>query len=165
MCFTYCCFSVVIQIPEWIWFFSAEKIADWIISFLQYWKRVKVTIIMYLLPVIILSAVTISIVIKMRFMERRRLAVQTMRTQREHNVNRVLVVILVIFILCQSPYPLIDILAESLHVIDSETFNCLASVFRIFTILNSSVNVLVYMYFSKHYRTIFKSYIAKCVKS
>ena len=150
-------FSIVCFIPDIVitrilitnQFVTHEEIS--ISSYLRY-LIVFEPLVVFVIPLLIITSLTIILIIKLKFLNTLRQT--TIRANRHrNNATKVLIVVNIVFIVCTLPWPVTYILHYSGYTkpacIISETVSTFHNV-------NSSLNFLIYMLFSKQYREVVK---------
>ena len=117
----------------------------------RYFHYIGRPVVFCIIPVTILITSTIILLIKLRQIRRGR-DTQTRLEDRNQNVTWMLVTILIVFIVCSLPWPLLSLirLSAGLSVSDIEVYLSISIHFC--HIVNSSVNFLIYAGFSRFYR-------------
>ena len=127
-----------------------------------------VPVFMYFVPLTILIVITFRLRSALRSSSEQRISIQnsSQRTERYCKITMSLFVLLTVFILCQSINFLANvqlIIYAFIYVEHSEflfKITFMAFVTRhVFIVFNSSVNVLIYVYFSKHYSNLVHKHV------
>ena len=136
---------------------------------------------MYLAPLSILIVITFKLRSALKKMSEQQICCkyaaqnQSQRNERDRRITFSLFMILTVFIICQSTTCLAYLqFIIFFFVIETHIFYVQKMIFisfvarHVLIVFNSSINVLVYVYFSKHYRNLVRKHVLKhfqCNKS
>ena len=127
---------------------------------LRIFEHYLMPLVFIILPLFIIIAITTRLSLRMRAIRRQR-SLLTRSQRQKMNTTRILIAVLVVFSICSLPYPI----AISLEYFREESIMIAYAILYLnlitytLYIVNSSVNVIVYSVFNKHYR---KSLCFKC---
>ncbi len=131
--------------------------------FKTFYLNIFMTLTNYLLPTITLCILSFLLVKSLKTANKRRNEMLSVTHSKSENkgITKSLVAVIIIFILCQLPHPVLRLLMEIFHLgkpgeCNSVVFYFLPFVF-IMPMLSSSVNFLVYIVFSKTFLKKLKS--------
>ena len=127
------------------------------------YKNVAYFLIMFLIPLIMLIILNYKLILALRETKRRRAQLHcTQQSRSEDDITLMLIVVVLVFIVCQTPALFTQVLGNTLS---TEQTLCPAPFFyhaRISDLLvvgNSSLNFIVYCFCSKKFREILKSLV------
>jgi len=117
------------------------------------------TVFMLLLPLVVLAGLNVSLIREVKALGRRRLEMKrkNSRQVQDNNVTFVLIVVVLVFIVCQTPALVTQILWS---VLPDEQRHCggiqfyFSQLTNLLVIANSSLNVVVYMTFNTRFRQV-----------
>ena len=172
-------FAGIFSIPQVLFAFGSYRNYGYIIRNyrLDYIYFIgMIPVFMYLIPLSILLFITVRLrmVLKLMLEQRMNIQKEPQGKDRERRITISLFVILTVFLVCQCTtclVYLVDILQY--WVIDTDHDFVYKIIFMSFVgrhvliVFNSSVNVLIYVYFSKHYRRLVRKHVLRytCMRS
>ena len=123
-----------------------------------YDKVIRIGLVNYAIPVVSLAFITVNLLQSLRSYRQRRISMTGghSRGQEDRGVDRMIIVVVVVFIICHTGYPIGTILDGQTYAPDTHEglFCIMFSALLIFTLLNSSVNCLIYIAFNRQFRQI-----------
>ena len=139
-----------------------ERVTQTSYTFVWIYGDIILPILFCLSPLLIITTITIILIIKLHLLNKRR-PTRIHANRRRNNVTRVLIAVNIVFIVCTVSWPVSRLLwyagykIQSLFVFDNVLF---------FHIVNSSINFLIYMLFSKQYReVVIQNCKCKCLQT
>ena len=127
----------------------------------KYYNTIYVSIFYFLflifIPLMILTLLNIKLVTALKEIKRKRAELVSARQQQDNNVTFVLIIVVLVFIICQSPALVNQILW---NVLPDKARKCgyfqfyLSKLSNALVILNSSVNFLIYFLFNTRFRQV-----------
>ena len=162
-----CIAGALVTVPE----FFEEMLEDWDSYNLGY-KNLNQTLFTYL-PLALLCVFNTMLVRSVIRASRRRLAMlhETNLTSRyarhdteQSRVTTMLIVIVVVFIVCQLPQAIMNTLTtvDTIHT-DTDTLYILRNVFNLLVVVNSAVNFVLYSAVSSKFRRTFRHVFLRCI--
>ncbi|XP_045211431.2 FMRFamide receptor-like [Mercenaria mercenaria] len=115
------------------------------------------TILIYVIPLLMLGVLNTLLITELMRMRKRR-SVTNSKENTEFNLSIVLVIIVVVFIICQTPG-----LVAQFHFLDAEVLMKWTCVSNTLFVLNSSVNFAIYTAVGKKFRTLLLKTFKKCL--
>ncbi|XP_045214267.2 FMRFamide receptor-like [Mercenaria mercenaria] len=115
------------------------------------------TILIYVIPLLMLGVLN-TLLIKELMRMRKRRSVTNTKENTEFNLGIVLVIIVVVFIICQTPG-----LVAQFYFLDADFLMQWTCVSNTLFVLNSSVNFIIYTAVGKKFRTVLLKIITKCL--
>ncbi|XP_045214263.1 FMRFamide receptor-like [Mercenaria mercenaria] len=115
------------------------------------------TILIYVIPLLILGVLNTLLITELTRMRRRR-SVTNNKENTEFNLSIVLVIIVVVFIICQTPG-----LVAQFHFLDANFLMKWTCVSNTLFVLNSSVNFVIYTAVGRKFRTLLLKIFKKCL--
>ncbi|XP_060601764.1 FMRFamide receptor-like [Ruditapes philippinarum] len=115
------------------------------------------TILIYVIPLLILGILNVLLILELMRMRQRRCLTNT-KENTEFNMSIVLVIIVVVFIICQTPG-----LVAQFHFLDTVFLMKWTCVSNTLFVLNSSLNFLIYTAVGKKFRTLLLKMAKNCL--
>ena len=128
------------------------------------YRNVMYMIFLLALPLLILTVLNTRLISALKALRRKRAEMQSLRQQQDNNVTFVLVVVIIVFTVCQTPALLNQIFWNALS--DSQR-NCggfqfyFSRISNTLVILNSSVNFVIYFLFNTRFKQVLLQNIFK----
>ena len=123
-----------------------------------YDKVFRIGLINYAIPVVLLAFITVKLLQSLRSYRQRRISLtgDHSRGQEDRGVDRMVIVVVVVFIICHTGYPVGAILDGQTFAVDTHSglFCILLTALMVFTLINSSANCLIYITFNRQFRQI-----------
>ena len=126
-----------------------------------YDKVIRIGLVNYAIPLVSLAFITIKLLQSLRSYRQRRVSMTGghSRGQEDRGVDRMIIVVVVVFIICHTVYPIGSILDGHNYAPDThEGLFCIMFSALPFSLLNSSVNCLIYIAFNRQFRQILCPY-------
>ena len=121
-------------------------------------------IFMLILPLVILTILNIRLINALKEIKRRRAEMQSLRQQQDNNVTFVLIIVVLVFTVCQAPALVNQILW---NVLPDTSRQCggfqfyYSRVCNFLVMLNSSVNFVIYFLFNTKFRQVLVQLVCK----
>ena len=158
-------FSIVYNIPR---FFELEVVKNdsprpvWNRTELgrnELYKTVYTDVMYYIfsfvLPLLILAFVNTRVIIAYQAMQARKHRMLSRRSDRENNITLVMIMVVVIFMLCQAPARIVQLVWNYSFTHCKQFVYYLIHISNTLEVLNSSLNFIIYYTFHTRFREIF----------
>ena len=96
---------------------------------------------------------------------------QERHSRDQHRITVMLITVVIVFLLCQSPQAILNILAsyymynDMMTAVKGRLITIMANVFNLFVIINASVNFILYSAFSTKFRRTFSRLFCRCLQN
>ena len=124
------------------------------------WVYANSAIVSQIIPCLILFMITVLILIKLRSVRERKVALNT-ATDGTDRTSKALLAILILFLICELPISIVLIL----HIINPKVFYIVLTNVATFSfmtrLLNASLNLILYCFMSTLFRATFKEIFFK----
>ena len=125
--------------------------------FYHVYDKIFLLIFLLVLPILVLSVITIRLITAMKAHRRMQLEMQSGSQQNDSNVTFALVIVVIVFIACQVPtffhYVLWDVLPFKDRLCGGFLFH-FGPIINVLVTLNSSINFLIYIIANKTFRDV-----------
>ena len=132
--------------------------------YLIIYNNILYLIFLLILPLLTLTILNVRLINALKEIKRRRMEMQSLRQQQDNNVTFVLIIVVLVFTVCQLPalvnQLLWNILSDGHRICGGFQyyFSCLSN---LLVIINSAINFLIYFLFNKRFRTVFLETVCK----
>ena len=126
-----------------------------------YDRVIRIGLVNYAIPVVLLAFITVKHLQSLRSYRHRRISMTGghSRGQEDRRVDRMVIVVVVVFIISHTGYPVGAILGGQNYIPDTHgSLLCIMFLVLPFSLLNSSVNCLIYIAFNRQFRQILCPY-------
>ena len=137
-------FAICYNIPRILSMFDISPISWYTMSY------VYRPFVYCIIPVTIITSITIILIVKLRSINRLR-AQMTRSQQQSNNATRVLIAVLIVFLICSIPWPVMILVIYINPFTDILFYE---NIVWFFHVVNSSANFIVYTTLSKQYREV-----------
>ena len=161
-------FSVIFNIPRFLEYdivddnpnrFQISQLGDNFYYQIIY-KNTAYFLVMFSIPLIVLVYLNFKLIMALREAKRRRVQLQCAQSRSEDDITLMLIVVVLVFIVCQTPALFTQILYNSLSpdkTLCPAPFFYHARISDLLVVVNSSLNFIIYCFCSKMFREILKS--------
>ncbi len=160
-------FSILYNIPRFFELSIIRKIngnsteIDWQRTYMgsnEIYERVYIDALYYMfsfvLPLLILAYVNTRVTIAYHASRQRKRRMTSRRADNENNITLVMIIVVLIFMLCQAPARIVQLVWSYQFTHCSQYQYFLIHISNTLEVLNSSVNFLIYFLFRKRFRDI-----------
>ena len=129
------------------------------------YQNICYTAFMLIIPLLTLTLLNIRLISALKEIHKRRAEMQSMRQQQDNNVTFVLIIVVLVFTICQAPALVTQICWT---VLPETARRCggfqyyYSRVSNLLVILNSSVNFLIYFLFNQRFRQVLLENMCGC---
>ena len=126
------------------------------------------TLFMLAIPLLILIVLNFRLIKTLKELKRRRAEMQTRQQQQDNNVTFVLIIVILVFVICQVPALATQIFWT---VLPESARNCggfqffWSRISNTLVIVNSAVNLVIYVSFNKRFRQVMLQQVCVCTKN
>ena len=116
------------------------------------------------LPLLTLTILNVMLINTLKEIKRKRMEMQSLRQQQDNNVTFVLIIVVLVFMICQLPALINQLLW---NILADEHRQCggfqyyFSRLCNLLVIINSAINFLIYFLFNKRFRTVFLETVCK----
>ena len=121
------------------------------------YNNILYVIVLLTLPILILTLLNIRLINALQEIKRRRAEMQNRQQQQDNNVTLVLIIVVIVFITCQLPALINQIMWNTLSNISRECGGLqyyFSKISNCLVIVNSSVNFVIYLLFNTRFKQV-----------